>query len=134
MPLSSPLGVEIMAKKITKAELIEFLRWNLVHNQVWAKAALLRIYDNQTKGEQNSKDTYAANGIGFTVGDACLLTKFAEWYKSHGWLSEKQMKWVFAKIGKYAGQLVKMDYFSWEKLELAYVKANAVAEDMKFSA
>ena len=116
-----------MEKKVTKAALMEFLRWNLVHNAVWAKAALMRIYENQTTGEQNAKDTYAANGIGFTVGDACLLTKFAEWYKSHGWLSEKQMKWLFSKIGKYAGQLVKMEYFSWEKLEVAYCRANKVA-------
>ena len=127
MPASSLQGADDMEKKVTKAALMEFLRWNLVHNPVWAKAALLRIYDNQTKGEQNSKDTYAANGVGFTVGDAKLLTKFAEWYKTHGWLSEKQMKWVYAKLGKYAGQLAKMEYFSWEKLEAAYVKANKVA-------
>lgn len=116
-----------MEKKVTKAALMEFLRWNLVHNPAWAKAALLRIYDNQTSSEKSGKDTHNLNGIGFTVGDACLLTKFAEWYKSHGWLSEKQMKWVFAKMGKYAGQLVKMEYFSWEKLEAAYCRANKVA-------
>ena len=119
-----PIGVEIMEKKVTKAALMEYLRKMLTSNETWAKAALLRIYDNQTTGEQNAKDTYAANGIGFTVGDACLLTKFAEWYKSHGWLSPKQMKWVFAKLGKYAGQLAKMEYFSWEKLEAAYIRAN----------
>ena len=114
-----------MEKKVTKSALVEFLRKMLTSNEKWAQAALLRIYDNQTTGEQNSKDTYAANGIGFTVGDACLLTKFAEWYKTHGWLSPKQMKWVFAKMGKYAGQLVKMSYFSWEKLEAAYLKTVA---------
>lgn len=122
-----PEGVVVMAKKITKAELMGYLRKMLTSNETWAKAALLRIYNNQTTGEQNSKDTYASNGIGFTVGDACLLTKFAEWYKTHGWLSPKQMKWVYAKLGKYAGQLAKMEYFSWEKLEAAYVKANKVA-------
>ena len=116
-----------MAKKITKVELVEFLRWNLVHNPVWAKAALLRIYENQTSSEKAGADTHNLNGIGFTVGDARLLTKFAEWYKGHGWLSEKQMKWVFNKMGKYAGQLVKMEYFSWAKLEAAYIKANKVA-------
>lgn len=115
-----------MEKKVTKSALVEFLRWNLVHNPKWATAALVRIYDNQTKGEQNSEDTYAANGIGFTVGDARLLTRFAEWYKSHGWLSEKQMKWVYAKMGKYAGQLMKMEYFSMAKLEAAYLKSLAM--------
>ena len=113
-----------MEKKITKTALVEFLRWKLVHDQRWATAALMRIYDNQTLTEQNGEYTNALNGIGFTVGDATLLTRFAVWYKTHGWLSEKQMKWVFAKMGKYAGQLVKMDYFSWEKLETAYIRAN----------
>lgn len=113
-----------MEKKITKTALVEFLRWKLVHDQRWATAALMRIYDNQTLTEQNGEYTNALNGIGFTVGDATLLTRFAVWYKTHGWLSEKQMKWVFAKIGKYTGQLLKMEYFSMAKLEAAYIKAN----------
>lgn len=116
-----------MEKKITKAALVEFLRKQLTTNEKWARAALLRIYDNQTDSEQNSEDTHALNGIGFTTGDARLLTRFAEWYKTHGWLSPKQMKWVFAKIGKYARQLMEMDYFSMEKLEAAYIRANNIA-------
>ena len=116
-----------MVKKVTKAELMAYLRKMLTSNETWAKAALLRIYNNQTSSEQAGADTHNLNGIGFTVGDAHLLTKFAEWYRSHGWLSPKQMKWVYAKLGKYAGQLAKMEYFSWEKLEAAYVKANVVA-------
>lgn len=116
-----------MEKKITKAALVEFLRKMLTTNEKWAKAALLRIYDNQTDSEQNGECTHALNGVGFTVGDATLLTRFAEWYKTHGWLSPKQMKWVFAKMGKYTRQLMEMDYFSMEKLEAAYVKANKVA-------
>lgn len=114
-----------MEKKVTKSALVEFLRGKLVHDPKWATAALMRIYDNQTDSEQNGEYTNALNGIGFTVGDARLLTRFAEWYKAHGWLSEKQMKWVYAKMGKYAGQLTKMGYFSWEKLEVCYLKSLA---------
>lgn len=114
-----------MEKKVTKVVLVEFLRKQLTTNEKWAQTALLRIYDNQTAGEQSSEDTHALNGIGFTTGDARLLTRFAEWYKSHGWLSAKQMKWVYAKMGKYAGQLMKMEYFSMEKLEICYVKSLA---------
>lgn len=113
-----------MAKKITKVELVSFLRKMLTTNETWAKAALVRIYDNQTECEKNAEETIVQNGIGFTGGDARLLTSFAEWYKSHGWLSPKQMAYVFRKIGKYAGQLMRMDYFSWEKMEAAYVRAN----------
>lgn len=114
-----------MEKKITKAALVEFLRKMLTTNETWAKAALLRIYENQTSSEKAGADTHNLNGVGFTVGDARLLTKFAEWYKGHGWLSSKQMKWVYDKLGKYAGQLSRESYFSWEKLEVAYVRANA---------
>ena len=116
-----------MEKKVTKGELVEFLRNMLTTNERWAIGALMRIYDNQTSSEQVGADTHALNGIGFTVGDAHLLTKFAEWYKSHGWLSPKQMKWVYAKMGKYTGQLMKMEYFSMEKLEAAYIRANNIA-------
>ena len=127
MPLSSFKGVGAMEKKVTKAEMIKFLRKMLTTNEKWATGALMRIYDNQTSTEKNGAYTSHLNGIGFTVGDAHLLTKFADWYKTHGWLSPKQMKWVYAKMGKYAGQLARESYFSWEKLELAYVKANNIA-------
>ena len=113
-----------MEKKITKAALVEFLRKMLTTNEKWAQAALVRIYDNQTEGEKNAEETIVQNGIGFTGGDARLLTSFAEWYKSHGWLSPKQMAYVYRKIGMYAGQLMRIDYFSWEKLEAAFVNAN----------
>lgn len=116
-----------MEQKVTKVVLVEFLRKQLTTNEKWAQTALLRIYDNQTSSEQSGEDTHVLNGIGFTTGDARLLTRFAEWYKSNGWLSPKQMKLVYAKIGKYAGQLTKMGYFSWEKLEVCYLKVNKVA-------
>ena len=107
--------------KVTKAELLNFLRKMLTTNQKWATAALLRIYDNQTADEQMAESTNHENGIGFTGGDAHLLTRFAEWYKSHGWLSPKQMAWVFRKVGKYAAQLMRGDYFKMDKLEAAYL-------------
>ena len=109
--------------KATKAELLNFLRKMLTTNERWATAALMRIYDNQTADEQMAEATNHENGIGFTGGDARLLTRFAEWYKGHGWLSKKQMRWVFEKMGKYAAQLMKGDYFDMVKLEAAYRKA-----------
>ena len=112
-------------KHTTKAQLTDFLRKMLTTNPKWASAALVRIYDNQTADEQNSESTNHENGIGFTGGDARLLTRFAEWYKSHGWLSPKQMKWVYAKMGKYAVQLMKGDYFDMGKLEAAYLRSVA---------
>ena len=111
-----------MAKKVTKVELVNFLRWKLMTDPVWAKAALVRIFENQTDDEQVSKETIHCNMIGFTASDARILTSFAKFYKAHDFLSEKQTKWLMPKMGKYAGQLAKQDYFSWEKLEVAYLK------------
>lgn len=116
-----------MEKKVTKAELTEFLRKQLTTNAVWAKAALMRIYDNQTADERSAEETNHCNGVGFTGGDARLLSRFAEWYKSHGWLSPKQLTWVFKKMGKYAGQLMRGDYFDMGKLEAAYLKSVSAA-------
>ena len=111
-----------MAKKVTKVELVKFLRWKLMTDHVWAKAALVRIFENQTEDEKVSKETTHCNMIGFTASDARILTSFAQFYQTHGFLSEKQTKWLMPKMGKYAGQLAKQDYFSWEKLEVAYLK------------
>ena len=111
-----------MAKKITKSELTKFLRTKLSTDKTWAVAALVRIFDNQTLTEQNSHDTINDNGIGFTVGDAKLLTSFAKFYRNRGFLTERQMAFVLPKMGKYAAQLMKMEYFKMEKLEAAYAK------------
>lgn len=112
-------------KKPTKAELLNYLRKMLTSNEVWATKALVRIYDNQTADEQRTESVNHENGIGFTGGDSSLLSRFAEWYKSHGWLSQKQMVWVFRKIGKYAAQLMKGDYFNLERLETCYLRSLA---------
>ena len=37
-----------MEKKVTKSELVKFLKNMLSTNQKWATSALIRIYDNQT--------------------------------------------------------------------------------------
>ena len=114
-----------MEKKITKAELVGFLKRMLSTNQKWATSALIRIYDNQTLDEQNSGETYYQNGIGFSGCDARILTSFAEFYKSRGFLTGKQMTCVFKKIGKYANQLARESYFSLDKLEVCYRKSIA---------
>ena len=124
MPKSSPRGDDEMTKKITKGALMGYLRKMLTTNKIWAIRALERVFANQTSGEVSSKETYHANGVGFTVQDARILTSLSEFYKTRGFLTEKQMNLLYAKMGKYAGQISKMGYFSWEKLEAAYVKAN----------
>lgn len=114
-----------MEKKITKSILVEFLKKMLTTNHKWATAALIRIYDNQTLDEQNCGETYHLNGIGFSGSDARILTSFAEFYKNKGYLTERQITCVFKKIGKYANQLTRESYFSWDKLETCYRKSLA---------
>ena len=114
-----------MEKKITKAELVGFLKRMLSTNQKWATSALIRIYDNQTLDEQSRGETYHQNGVGFAGCDAQMLTSFAKFYKSRGFLTEKQMTYVFRKMSKYANQLTRESYFSWDKLEVCYLKSLA---------
>lgn len=116
---------KIMEKKITKAALVGFLKKMLTTNHKWATAALIRIYDNQTLDEQNRGETYHLNGVGFSGSDARILTSFAEFYKNKGYLTERQMVYVFRKMGKYANQLARESYFSWDKLEICYRKSLA---------
>ena len=69
--------------------------------------AMLRIYEYQTAGEQESGDVSEFNGVGFAGTDSAILTSFCKQYQKYGRLSEKQMQIVFKKIGKYAGQLTR---------------------------
>lgn len=73
-----------------------------------AQKALLRIYANQTIDEQRVGMTTKYNGIGFTGSDSQILSFFAKQLKKFGRLSDKQNAILMKKIGKYAGQLVKM--------------------------
>lgn len=91
----------------SKKEIKEAIREVITSNPKKALQALVRIYDNQTAGEQSSGLVTDYNGIGFTGTDSQILTSLAQQYQRKGYLSEKQMNIVFKKIGKYAGQLTE---------------------------
>lgn len=93
----------------TKKDTITFVKSQLATNKLWAVKALVRIYqENQTSDEQVRKVTTEDNGIGFTGVDAEFLSSLAEQYLRRGSLSDKQMSFVFKKMPKYAGQVIKM--------------------------
>lgn len=93
----------------TKKDTITFVKNQLATNKLWAVKALVRIYqENQTSDEQVRKVTSEDNGIGFTGVDAEFLSSLAEQYLRRGNLSDKQMIFVFKKMPKYAGQVIKM--------------------------
>ena len=119
-------------KKITQAQLIEFLRNELETNYIWAERALLRIYQNQTELEKSVGTTYNRNNIGFTPADSRFLSNVAKYTVACGkHLSTKQRVYVMPKMAKYARQLFKQAYFDRVKLETLYmIKHNVVIEGM----
>lgn len=101
---------------ITKTRIKEFVKGKLSTDPNWAKQALLRIYEFQTKEEQQVKDTMYNNGVGFTGTDGRILTSFAKQLMKNNYLSEKQMILLFKKMPKYWSQVVKIS--DKEKLKL----------------
>ena len=74
----------------------------------WAIRGLVRIYEYQTSQEQSSEHTIESNGVGFNGTDGTILTSFAKFYLKYNRLSDKQMVYVFKKMPKYAGQLLRL--------------------------
>lgn len=70
--------------------------------------ALLVIYDRQTEAEKAVGVTKEDNGIGFSGCDAEILSSFAEWYKSKGFLTPKQLAISKNKLKKYWRQLLQI--------------------------
>ena len=93
--------------KVTKKATISYVREMLATNKAWAIKALVRIYtENQTAQEQAIEATTEDNGIGFTGTDGNFLSSLARQQIEKGYLSEKQMNFLFAKMPKYARQVV----------------------------
>ena len=93
---------------MTKKAEIEFIRKQITTNKAWACKALMAIFARQTEDEKNSQETIHENGMGFTGNDANFLTAMAKSYLQYHNLTDKQMFYVYKKIGKYAGQIHKI--------------------------
>lgn len=107
----------------TKKEKIAFVRKMITTNAVWSQRALLKIFENQTKEEQNSGETVVENGVGFNGIDANILTSFAKSLMQYNHLTDKQMNCLYKMIGKYAKQVYMLS--DEEKLIKAMEKYNA---------
>lgn len=103
-------------KTPTKAQQLAFIRSKITTNNLWAEKALIRIFDAQTESEKQVASTTHFNGVGFTHADASFLTGCARTVLSRGHLTEKQLPYVYKKIGKYARQLMNSSYFEEDKL------------------
>lgn len=93
--------------KTTKKAVLDYVRVMLGSNKAWAIKALVRIYqENQTAQEQVAETTNENNGIGFTGTDGNFLSSLARQQIERGFLTNKQMEFLFAKMPKYARQVV----------------------------
>jgi hypothetical protein len=70
--------------------------------------AMMRIYERQTRDEQEVKDTRVWNTVGFTGVDGYIMSSFVENYKKWGKLTEKQMNIARKKMKKYWKQLLEV--------------------------
>ena len=92
---------------VTKKATLSYVREMLATNKAWATKALVRIYtENQTAQEQAIEATTEDNGIGFTGADGNFLSSLARQQIEKGFLSEKQMTFVFRAMPKYARQVI----------------------------
>jgi membrane protease subunit (stomatin/prohibitin family) len=95
-----------MAQQITsKKQLLAMFKEQLSTRPNQAIKALMFVYAKQTEVEKRAKETLDSNGVGFNI-DAKFFSSLAEFYKSRGFLTEKQMGVLMKKISKYANQIM----------------------------
>lgn len=99
---------EFYSLKELKKQAEPFIKMKLSTNAVWAKAAMLKVYDKQTEDEKVSETTKHLNRVGFSGVDAELLSSFSKQMHSRGFLTAKQMRYVFKKMPKYWEQIFNM--------------------------
>ena len=76
----------------------------------WAIGALLKIYEFQTSQEQEAKNTYEKNKMGFSATDAGFMTSMAQQFINKGRLTERQIPYVKRTMPKYIGQLMDVGF------------------------
>lgn len=84
----------------------EELRSRLQTNNHEVGRALITLLSRQTATEQAAGETIENNGRGFNGRDAEFLTSLAQWYRSRGYLSPKQLACARKKLVKYENQLL----------------------------
>jgi hypothetical protein len=67
--------------------------------------SVVKIWNRQTTDEKICKGTSHENGRGFNGTDANILSSFAEYYVTKGYLTKNQLELARKKMKKYAKQL-----------------------------
>lgn len=84
-----------------------FIKTKLASDDRWARKALLRIYEKQTKEKKRIQGTTENNAVGFTGFDGEILSSLADQLTRRGTLTEKQMTVVKQKTPKYWRQILQ---------------------------
>ena len=100
----------------TNKDAILMIRENMLESDKWLIRGLLAIFRYQTNHEQASEVTEDHNSVGFSGVDGQILSSFAKqvlrWEKGERKyptpLSSRQLEILRKKMGKYAGQLVRI--------------------------
>lgn len=90
---------------MAKVWTVEEIKTLVLNNDKMVARSVVVLYDRQTASEQAAQETHERNGVGFNGVDASILSSFAEFYKSRGYLSVKQTAIARKKLPKYAKQL-----------------------------
>ena len=109
--------------KVTQKQIKDFLKNKLATNEIWAKRALIKIFENQTEDEQMSEFTRHNNSVGFSGLDGEFCTSLAKQLIVRKSLSQKQMAYVFKKIPKYWKQILNIS--DQEKITELIIKERA---------
>lgn len=87
----------------------ELMQELLTNNDTAVKRGLLKLFEYQTSDEQTAHTTKYYNSVGFRSCDARKMSGVADWLKSKGYLSPKQLNYVRRKlVSTYSSQLVRI--------------------------
>ena len=86
----------------------EQIKNNITTIPKWTERAILALYRCQTSEEQVTQETREENSVGFNGVDAKFLSSLAQQLLNGYSLSPKQLTYAQKAIGKYAGQLYRI--------------------------
>lgn len=102
------LNTEKTATTSDKEWTTEDIKRLLKTNKTFVIRSLIKMYNLQTEGEKNIRETTEHNGIGFNGADAKPLSGIAEQIITNNFITCKQFDYVQRKIAKYHKQLLKI--------------------------
>jgi hypothetical protein len=83
----------------------EYIQHKLMTDIRWVERSLVRLYQLQTMEEQQTKETYYENGVGFNSSDSRYLTYCSQWVMRGNNLSNQHVEKCTKKLLKYWKQI-----------------------------